>query len=299
MGPVRYDVIKAYPARGPLQQYRMKAATALRCFRCGRAKTSKLVTVFAGDWAQLLCNGCYGWLLSVYNVKAHADEAGSKAEALAATLVRLVPVDAARRCEELLVLRESRARTLQPSSLRLLATSTFVATQLKGTTSLDWSAAIIGLCKAVEVELVARLIEPLRTASQNINLQVDIDDRDLERIARYCAGRTATPPEIGAIRHFLQTAANSRRRQASSPLIGELRAVVARWPNSDWLFDVDRGLKVMTELTTRFRNRAAHTDELTAEDYSAGEDLVAGPEGMLWSLVWATAQRRDLPDVPR
>jgi hypothetical protein len=154
------------------------------------------------------------------------------------------------------------------------------------------------LCKAVEVELVARLIEPLRTASQNSDLQVDIDDMHLGRIARYCARRTVTPPEIGAIRHFLQTAASSKRRQASSPLIGRLRAVVVRWPNSDWLFDVDRGLRVMAELAMRFRNRAAHTDELTAEDYSAGEDLVAGPEGMLWSLVWATAQRRDLPDVP-
>jgi hypothetical protein len=101
------------------------------------------------------------------------------------------------------------------------------------------------------VELVARLIEPLRTASQNSDLQVDIDDMHLGRIARYCARRTVTPPEIGAIRHFLQTAASSKRRQASSPLIGRLRAVVVRWPNSDWLFDVDRGLRVMAELTMR------------------------------------------------
>jgi hypothetical protein len=258
-------------------------------------KTSKLVTVFAGDWAQLLCNGCYGWLLSVYNVKAQADDAGSKAEVLAAGLLRLVPVDAARRCEELVVLREGRARTLQPRSLRLLATSTFVATQLEGTTSLDWSAAVIGFCKAVEVELLARLVEPLRTAAQGSDLQVDVDDKDLGRVARYCSGRSATPPEIGAIRHFLHTAASSRRRQASSPLIGRLRTVVQRWPNSDWLFDVDGGLKAMAELTTRFRNRAAHTDELTPEDYSAGFELVAGPDGILWSLVWATTQKAGIP----
>ena len=101
MSSVRYDVIKVYPARGPLQQYRVRAATAFRCFRCGRAKISKLVTVFAGDWAQLLCNGCYGWLLSVYNVKAHADDAGAKADILAAGLVRLfrlMPPADARNC---------------------------------------------------------------------------------------------------------------------------------------------------------------------------------------------------------
>jgi hypothetical protein len=179
MSSIRYDVIKVYPPRGPLQQHRVRAATAFRCFRCGRAKTSKLITVFTGDWAQLLCNGCYGWLQSVYNVKANDDDAESKAEILAAGLVRLVPVDKARRCEELLILREDRARTLEPRSLRLLATSNYVATQLEGTTSLDWSAAIIGLCKAVEVELVARLIEPLRSAAQDSDLQVDIDDKDL------------------------------------------------------------------------------------------------------------------------
>jgi hypothetical protein len=80
MSTLRYEVIKVYPSRGPLQQYRLREATAFRCFRCGRAKTSKLVTVFAESWAQLLCNGCYGWLLSVYNVKAHANDAGSKTE---------------------------------------------------------------------------------------------------------------------------------------------------------------------------------------------------------------------------
>jgi hypothetical protein len=49
--PTRYEVTKTYPTRGPLQQYRVATATSFACFRCGRTKTSKLVTVFRGDWA--------------------------------------------------------------------------------------------------------------------------------------------------------------------------------------------------------------------------------------------------------
>ena len=58
--PFRYDVAKAYPQRGPLQQYRLAASTSFMCFRCGSGKTSKLVSTVQSDWNRLLCNGCYG-----------------------------------------------------------------------------------------------------------------------------------------------------------------------------------------------------------------------------------------------
>jgi hypothetical protein len=31
----RYEVVKTYPQRGPLQQYRLAASTSFLCFRCG------------------------------------------------------------------------------------------------------------------------------------------------------------------------------------------------------------------------------------------------------------------------
>ena len=40
----RYEIVKTYPSRGPLQQYRLAASTSFLCSRCGSAKTSKLVT---------------------------------------------------------------------------------------------------------------------------------------------------------------------------------------------------------------------------------------------------------------
>jgi hypothetical protein len=291
MTKFRYEVIKTYPPRGPLQQYRLAAATSFYCFRCGRPKTSKLITTFERSWSCLLCNGCYGLLLSIHGIQADDATPGVKANLLAEQLLRLVPVDQARRSEELLIVHERRALALGPRALRLLATSEFVARQLQHTTSLDWSAAIIGLCKAVEVEVVGRLVEPLRAACHGSDLQDDIHDQDLARVARYCAKRVVTPPELGAVRYLLETAANSRSRRASSVLLGQLKVIVRRWPDSDWLFDSSGALDAMRQLTTRFRNPAAHTAELAAEDYAAGFDLVAGPNGMLWKLVRATTSK--------
>ena len=68
-GP-RYEVKKTYAQRGPMRQYRLAASTSFRCFRCGLAKTSKLATVFREDWTHLLCNGCYGRLLSLHDIRA-------------------------------------------------------------------------------------------------------------------------------------------------------------------------------------------------------------------------------------
>src|ERR1019366_4007139 len=56
--------------RGPLAQYRLEASTSFECSRCGIVKTSKLVTTVESKWDRLLCNGCYGWVLSVWKIKA-------------------------------------------------------------------------------------------------------------------------------------------------------------------------------------------------------------------------------------
>ena len=68
--PVPSTAIKTYPPRGPMQQFRFADVTAFECFRCGQAKKSKLLTIYSGDWNRRLCNGCYGRLLSLYDIKA-------------------------------------------------------------------------------------------------------------------------------------------------------------------------------------------------------------------------------------
>ncbi|KAK0707268.1 hypothetical protein B0H67DRAFT_307113 [Lasiosphaeris hirsuta] len=62
--PSQFDVIKEFPPRGALQQFRLDKVTTFSCNRCGKQKTAKLVATKYGDWSSLVCNSCYGWLLS-------------------------------------------------------------------------------------------------------------------------------------------------------------------------------------------------------------------------------------------
>lgn len=62
--PSYLDVIKEYPRRGHLQQFRLSKVATFTCDRCTQEKTAKLVAIKHGDWNTLVCNGCYGLLLS-------------------------------------------------------------------------------------------------------------------------------------------------------------------------------------------------------------------------------------------
>lgn len=62
--PSQLDVIKEYPPRGALQQFRLGKVATFTCDRCSQQKTAKLVATKHGDWGTFVCNGCYGWLLS-------------------------------------------------------------------------------------------------------------------------------------------------------------------------------------------------------------------------------------------
>ena len=94
-------ITKTYPQRGPLQQFRFAEGTAFRCFRCGDSKKSKLIAVYSGDWSRKLCNGCYGRLLSLYEIKAGMAADDQRAEQLADVLLSLVTVDEQRQAERL------------------------------------------------------------------------------------------------------------------------------------------------------------------------------------------------------
>ena len=57
-------VIKTYSRQGEIQLVRLAVASEFHCSRCDKPKKAKLVAVVSGDWNRLLCNGCYGELLS-------------------------------------------------------------------------------------------------------------------------------------------------------------------------------------------------------------------------------------------
>ncbi len=274
-----------------MRQYRLAAATSFRCFRCGQAKTSKLVTVFRQDWNRLLCNGCYGRLLSLHDIRAGATDDSELADRLAEELLALVSEAELRKAVQLLRTRISGIDQLTELSQRLLATSEFVARHLANATGLDWSAAVVGMCKAVEIELVERLVAPLAAECRGLDLDDDARDKDLGRVARFCIGRSHAPPELGTIRHCLQTASYSRSRRETSNLLRALRRTMSRWPDSQWLLQPDGALTVLEQVTTKYRNRAVHTDELQQADFDACFDLVLGDRGLMWELTRATETR--------
>jgi hypothetical protein len=62
--PPSERVLKEDPKEGDLQLVRLDKLHEFQCVRCQGQKKSKLVAVQGGNWSKLLCNGCYGLLLS-------------------------------------------------------------------------------------------------------------------------------------------------------------------------------------------------------------------------------------------
>lgn len=284
---------KNYPRRGPLQQFRFAEATAFRCFRCGSAKKSKLISVYQADWSRRLCNGCYGRLLSLYEIMAGTKADDERARELADALLSAVSSEDRRQAERVYRVAEQRAKRLSPEAVTFIATAEHVAGQLRSEPQLEWSPAVIGLCKAVESEVVSRILVPL--ANQAVvgrDVGADRNDKDIGRVAAFCMDSTRKPPELGVFTHFLQTVIHSRRRRETSGTIRAFLRLAADWTGSQWILDPTGFHRSVVSLTTTFRNRAAHIDELGSKDYLDCRELVIGAQGLLWDLLVSTERHR-------
>lgn len=105
--------------------------------------------------------------------------------------------------------------------------------------NLDWSPAIIGLCKAVETEVVARLIMPLTVLRGSTLLNKDVKDKDIGKIAKFCKNETEKPPELDTFAHFLQTTIHSEKRRLTSALMQAFIKLLHNYPNANWILDVN------------------------------------------------------------
>lgn len=286
--PLASEILKIYPQRGPMQQFRLTELTAFHCFRCGQSKKSKLVVTYDRDWGHLLCNGCYGRLLSIYDIKAGTKSEDEKATELAGILLSLYNKDQVREAEQLYQLAEERASLLSENALRFVATSEHLSRTLESVADLDWSPATIGLCKAVEAEVVERIVIPLSLRLKGVALDADVKDKDIGRVTRFFVEPNVKPPELGTFAHFLQTSLNSETRRTTSPVVGGLYKLFSSWPNSAWLSNVKGFYDSLVRLTRDFRNRAAHLDTLTKQDYENCREFVLGSDGILWKLIAAT-----------
>lgn len=281
------NISKEYPKRGPLGQFRFDKSLSFNCFRCGQTKISKLITIYNNDWDKRLCNGCYGRLLSIYNIKAGQIEIDEKVEQLVDVLKKLVNDNQIQEKTKRLNIQSNKTKILNPTALRFFATSECVAETLTKESNLDWSPAIIGLCKAFELELIERFINPLRDFCQKIEFsEDDFKDKDFGKIAGYCSGKPIKSPELGVINHFIITVVNSKQRLESSNFLKMgFKGFLNQLPGHNWIIDI-KGLSAgIQTLTTRFRNKAAHTDELDKQDYENCKELIFGEKGIMWELI--------------
>ncbi|MDY0144119.1 MAG: hypothetical protein RBR97_19735 [Bacteroidales bacterium] len=280
-------ITKEYPKRGPLGQYRFDKSISFTCFRCGQIKISKLITIYNENWDKRLCNGCYGRLLSIYDIKAGQTEIDEKAEQLLTVLTKLVDDNQIREKTKRINIQLNKTNFLSPISLRFLATSECVAETLTKESNLDWSPAIIGLCKAFELELLERLINPLKEFCKSIDFtEEDLKDKDFGKIANYCSGKPIKPPELGVVNHFIRTAVNSKERLENSNFLKlGFKRFMNLLPNHNWIID-SNGLSFgIQKLTSNFRNKAAHTDELEKFDYDNCKEMIFGEKGIMWELI--------------
>lgn len=288
MKPVPSSITKTYNSRGPLQQYRFEAATAFECIRCGQSKKAKLISVYLSDWSKKLCNGCYGELLSIYEIKAGTGPEDQRALKLAASLLKSASEDEKRQAVRLLIAAEKRTENLTEEAVRFLATAEHVAQHLDSHPQLEWSPAVIGLCTAVEAEILARVLVPLSKLVKPDQLLTDKKDKDIGRVATFCADPRKKPPELGTFAHFLQTLIHSEHRRETSTLIQLFLKQASNWIKSEWLLAPDGFHRDLLYLTQNFRNPAAHIDELGQDEYYKCREHVIGEGGMLWKFVLAT-----------
>jgi hypothetical protein len=286
---------KVYPARGPIQQFQFADASSFVCFRCEQAKKSKLIAVYNQDWSECLCNRCYRYLLSIYKVKAGTQSRDAKAESLGITLLASISADTKQEAQRIFQASEQRARFLSPEALCFVSTAEHVARQLSAEPHLEWSPAAIGLCKAVEYEVVGRIVKPLAARVADQDLEADKQDKDLKRIADFCIDpANKPPPELGSFCYFLGVAIHSRRRRQTSKLLAAFLALCRDWVESHWILQTAGLSKSFSELTTNFRNPAAHINQLSQKDYEACRSLVIGSDGLLWKITLATQNKREL-----
>lgn len=280
-------ISKEYPKRGPLSQFRFEKSISFNCFRCGLAKTSKLITIYNSDWDKRICNGCYGGLLSIYDIKTGQTDIDDKVEQLLQLLVKLVDENKLREQSIRLNLQSNKAKYLTSTSLRFYATSECVAETLTKDPNLDWSPAIIGLCKAFELEIIEKFINPLKEfCTRIIFTEQDLKDKDFGKVASYCSGKPIKSPELGVINHFVTTTVNSKQRLESSDFLSlGFKNFINKLPNHNWIIDKNGLSKGIETLTKDFRNKAAHTDELDEEDYNSCKELVFGENGIMWELI--------------
>lgn len=177
---------------------------------------------------------------------------------------------------------------LDETTRSFIKTSDDVASYLESAEDSDWSAAVILLCKAFERETIRKILIPLQRNATKYDLSGDLEDVEFKRIAKFFRS-SGTPPELGTLGRFLKTASHSVKRRNSSGLLRAFYEMVNNWPESNWIVDPLGLVPAIERLTTEFRNRAAHIEQLARVDFTTCRAYVReSPDKIIVRLIVAT-----------
>jgi hypothetical protein len=268
-----------------LSQFRFEKAVSFICFRCAAAKTSKSITICNENWDYKICNGCYGYLLSIHNIKNSTDPDEKKFEALDKCIEQLARDYKSRIIAFRNKLDKSKSE-FEDSTRRFLATAACLEEDLPKGEFLEWSPAVLCLCKAVENELINKFLIPMRNFG--LDMATDKSDPRTKRVDQFLSRETDTPPELGGISFYINLVAKSssyRDKAASAPL---LKTYSEKRPFFDWYTRGGGAASDIETIVTKFRNRAAHISELAHDDFQECKELVLGSEGILSNILRAS-----------
>ena len=283
------EIVKTYPMRGPMSQFRFDSSLSFICFRCKSKKTSKLISIYRDDWNLKLCNGCYGCLISLYEIKSGMDPDEKRFLALDKSIANIWKHYNKKLSK---IEKEiSKKSHYEATTNKFLATAEFLKQTLPEGEFLEWSPAVICLCKAVENELINKFILPLKQIAITEKIIPKDYDKRTQRLEKYIFGLNGVPPEIGSIAFFSELIAKSQSFRNTSSTFVLIKFFSEKRPLSSWLYSENGAHLPLQELVGNFRNNAAHIKELTKKDYLDCEELTLGSDGVLVKVLQSSAVR--------
>lgn len=287
--------IERYPPRGNLQLIRYDRAAPFECWRCRKTKVSKLQAIANLERPRIICNGCYGYLLSLAEIKAQNIEPWLKAEQIHDLNIKEVSAkQAAQGAEKHEQRIKQYWRFLSPQARQFIGTAEFLYERMTDRVDLDFSPLIIELVKSFEHQCLIGFVEPMKNKAMNEpqverEVTADCEDRDFGRMAKYVFGRDVRPPELGVIAYTLATFIHSKERILRSRFLKILNAHISSCRDVDYFMNQERFVGQASKLTQSYRNPAAHVGSLSKLAFEECRTMLIGPSGVLWQLVTATS----------
>lgn len=287
-------VVKQYPPRGNLQLIRYDSNAPFECWRCRKTKVSKLQAIVNLERPRIICNACYGYLMSLAEIKAQNIEPWLKAEQIHDLTIKEVSAKQAAKAAEKQEQRLKQYWKFLSNQARLfIGTAEYLYEEMKDKDGLDFSPLIIELVKSFEYQCIIGFLEPMKNRALNESpteseIRVDCQDKDFGRMAKFVFNREMRPPELGTIAYTLAAFINSKSRTQESKFLRILNGHISSCRDSDYFMNEERFIAQIIKLTQSYRNPAAHVGSMSKLAFNECRAMLMGPSGILWQLVTAT-----------